>query len=367
MALTVLSVAYPFAPVGPDAVGGAEQVLSALDRALVARGERSIVIACEGSSTAGRLVATAPVPGRISNEIRRHAWCAHRQAIEGVLREEKVDLVHLHGIDFDRYIPEGVPVLATLHLPLDWYSAAIFEPRPSLFLHCVSEAQHAGRPTGGRLLPPVPNGVPSRLFETRQRKRSFALMLARICPEKGVDIALEASRIADFPLLIGGAAFPYEAHRRYFEERVAPFLDAGRRFLGPVGFERKRRLLAAARCVLIPSLVAETSSLAALEALASGTPVIAFPNGALPSLIKDGVNGFIVRNAAEMAQAIAAAEALSPDDCRFSVIDRAEERMVDRYLDHYRTIAPHAIRSVWPRNQQGGGSTLSGRVPLRQT
>ncbi|HET7411861.1 MAG TPA: glycosyltransferase, partial [Pararhizobium sp.] len=250
MVLTVLSVAYPFAPFGPDAVGGAEQVLSTLDRALVEQGHRSIVVACEGSAAAGRLVAIPREPGAIDNESRERAWAACRSAIAGVLQSERVGAVHLHGIDFFEYLPEEAPTLATLHLPLDWYPSAIFRPRANLRLHCVSEAQHATRPEGSDLLPPIPNGVSQKLFETAARKRDYAFVLSRICPEKGIHLALEACHLAGVPLLIGGQVFPYEAHQRYFEESVAPLLDRQHRFLGPLGFDRKRRLLAAARCVL---------------------------------------------------------------------------------------------------------------------
>jgi glycosyltransferase involved in cell wall biosynthesis len=339
MVLTVLSVAYPFAPVGPDAVGGAEQVLSALDRALVAGGQRSIVIACEGSAAAGRLIAIPSGAGMVDDEIRRRAWAAWRLAICDVLRRETVNVVHMHGIDFFEYLPQDAPTLATLHLPLDWYPASIFRPRANLLLHCVSQAQHATRPQGAELLPPIPNGVPQELFDTSCRKRGYAIMLSRICPEKGVHIALEASRLAATSLLIGGQVFPYEAHQRYFEESVAPLLDARRRFLGPLGSTRKRRLLAGARCALIPSLVPETSSLSAIEALACGTPVIAFPNGALPSVIDHGRTGFIVNDMREMADAISEAAKLDPTACKAAAARFSSERMTARYLDVYRRIA----------------------------
>lgn len=349
MSLTVLSVAYPFAPVGPDAVGGAEQVLSALDHALVERGHRSIVLACAGSVTAGELVVLDLPPGGIDDVARRRVWTACRAAIDRLLRREAIDVVHLHGIDFHAYLPRTAPTLATLHLPLDWYPQTIFRPQPNLWLHCVSQAQHESRPAGANLLPPIPNGVSRRLFETACRKRGHAIMLTRICPEKGVDIALEAARLAGVKLLIGGQVFPYEAHRRYFEERVRPLLDGSRRFLGPLGFDRKRRLLAAARCALVPSLVAETSSLSAIEALACGTPVVAFASGALPSLIEHGRTGFIVKDVREMADAILAAGDLDPAACRAAAAARFSlKRMTARYLDTYRMIADAAAAGTAP-------------------
>jgi len=357
MPLTVLSVAYPFASVGPDAVGGAEQVLSALDRALVRNGHRSLVIACEGSVAAGELVPLSVPAGRIDDEVRRRTWAGLKRLIEKVAAAEKIDLVHLHGIDFHAYLPDRVPTLATLHLPLDWYPDWIFEPRSNLWLNCVSEAQHRTAPAGASLLPPIANSVPQKLFETRQRKRDHAIVLSRICPEKGIHLALQACRLADVPLLIGGQVFPYEVHQRYFHDEVVPLLHSRRRFLGPLGFNRKRRLLAAARCAIVPSLAAETSSLSAIEALACGTPVIAFPNGALPEVIEHGRTGFTVNDVSEMAEAITAASSIDPEACRAAAWERfSPNRMERRYLDLYGKLAG-VVRTLQSRR----GESVLGR------
>lgn len=354
MALTVLSIAYPFAPVGPDAVGGAEQVLSALDHALVSNGHRSLVIASEGSSTAGRLIALPPARQAITEQVREQVWQELRRLIAAVLASEKVDVVHLHGIDFHAYLPDSASAIATLHLPLAWYPDWIFHPRPNLWLHCVSEAQHRTAPAGASLLPPIANGVPQRLFTTRQRKRGYAMVLSRICPEKGIHMALQACHKVGLPLLIGGQVFPYEAHERYFTEEVEPLLDGRRRFLGPLGFDRKRRLLAAAQCVLVPSLVAETSSLTAIEALACGTPIVVFPNGALPDVIEEGRTGYVVRNVEQMAEAIAAAASLNPSDCRAAAARRFPPgRMEQLYLELYQCIA--GVKDL-PRRAEWGAT-----------
>src|SRR5690349_11565555 len=122
MRLTILNVAYPLAPVGPNAVGGAEQVLTHLDAALVCAGHQSLVIAREGSRTAGTLLAVPHVEGVLTDETQKWAQHQQRTAIERALHHWPVDLVHLHGVDFHEYLPpSGVPVLATLHLPPKWY------------------------------------------------------------------------------------------------------------------------------------------------------------------------------------------------------------------------------------------------------
>lgn len=346
-ALHVLSVAFPFAPAGVDAVGGAEQVLASLDLALVQAGHRSTVIACAGSQVAGTLVEV-PLPcGPITEAARATAHTAVRHAIARTVRDQRVDLIHLHGIDFAAYLPPpGVPVLATLHLPPDWYPAAALSPsRPNTWLHGVSASQHralrALAPHARALLPPIGNAVPvAALGAARHCRHDFALMLGRVCPEKGQHLALQAAHAAGVSLLIGGQVFPYEAHRRYFDEQVAPLLDRRRRFLGPLGFARKRRLLTAARCLLVPSLAAETSSLVAMEALACGTPVVAFAAGALPEVVADGRTGFIVRDVAEMVAAIGRAGEIRPQACRAAAWARFDlPRMTDAYLSRYHRLA----------------------------
>ena len=171
-------------------------------------------------------------------------------------------------------------------------------------------------------------------------RRDYAAALGRICPEKGFHLALDAARTAGVSLLLAGAVFRYAAHEAYFAREIAPRLDHRRRFLGPLGFVAKRRLLGAARCLLVPSLVAETGSLVAMEALACGTPVIAFPNGALADVVEHGVTGFLVRDEHEMAEAIGQAGSLDREACRAAARERfSAARMVGQYLDLYRRLA----------------------------
>src|ERR1700716_1243993 len=111
MSLTILNVAYPLAPVGPDAVGGAEQILTALDEALVLAGNRSVVVACEGSVTRDVLIPTVPVQGPLDESAWALAQTRHRAAIRQALATYPVDLVHVHGLDFDQYLPPpGLPL-----------------------------------------------------------------------------------------------------------------------------------------------------------------------------------------------------------------------------------------------------------------
>jgi CelD/BcsL family acetyltransferase involved in cellulose biosynthesis/glycosyltransferase involved in cell wall biosynthesis len=342
--LTVLNVAYPLAPVGPDAVGGAEQVLTTLDTALVQRGHRSLVLACHGSSSLGRLFTIPRLPCPLTSALRRNLAQRYRAVIDQIVEREAVDVVHLHGLDFHGYLPRmAVPVLATLHLPPSWYPAEVFRPeRPHTYMNCVSESQRQGCPASAALLPNVPNGVDLSRLSPEPPRDDYVLLLGRVCPEKGMHLALDAAHAAGLSLLIAGEVFPYPDHIRYFASEVEPRLDAWRRFIGAVGRTGKARLLARARCLVVPSLVPETSSLVTMEALASGTPVVALPSGALPDLIDHGRTGFLVKDVPAMAQAMLDASALPGTPCRQVAEARFSSRaMCDGYLGLYAELAAH--------------------------
>jgi glycosyltransferase involved in cell wall biosynthesis len=328
-----------------DAVGGAEQVLAQIERAAVEHGHRSIVIAMEGSQVAGELVAIPRQDGLLDVEA---AHAAVREALDHVLKAEDVDIMHFPGLDFDKYFPaNGPPALVTLHLPPDWYSDTIWTD-PRIQLYCVSASQQKRCPDSR---PVIPNGIDLASFRPRWRKCNFALMLGRICPEKGFDIGLDSASQAGIPLMIGGEVFGYQAHRQYFERKVLPRLEGTRhRWLGPLGFERKLRLLRAASCLLIPSLAQETSSLVAMEAAASGTPVIAFRSGALPEIVEEGRTGFLVDDGCQMAEAITRITQIDPHECRRVAEERFPlVRMTTAYMEAYQNAFERDWRNLYDR------------------
>src|SRR4051812_10432539 len=181
-------------------------MLSLIERSLPRFGHRAVVVACAGSRTQGPLVPVAPPAGPIDDAVQAAVHAAQADAIGVALRRYSIDLIHMHGIDFHRYLPPaGVRVLVTLHLPPDWYPSEVFRlERPETWLHAVSPAQHRACPACPTLLPPIENGVPVGELRLSLTRRHFALVLGRICPEKNQHAALEAATCAGLPVLLGG-------------------------------------------------------------------------------------------------------------------------------------------------------------------
>ena len=344
--LTVLTVAYPFVPIGPDAVGGTEQVATAMDRAVSEAGHRSVVVASAGSDVTGRLFAVPPCPPCLTDELidQHHAYM--REAIAAALSEERVDVIHMHGIDFADYLPPpGPPLLATYHLPIPWYPKhAIHLDRGRSWLQCVSARQQRDIWPNPLLLPFIPNGVDLQSF-ARPREPSgepggYALMLTRICVEKGIHDAIDSTAAAGVKLVIAGEVSAHEAHQEYFEQEIAPRLGPNACFIGPAGVERKAQLLAGARCLMVPSTAEETSSLVAMEAAAAGVPVIAYGCGALPEIIENNRTGILVDTFDQMVDAVRRIGDIDSDTCRAVARARFDLRhMTTRTIDRYRALA----------------------------
>ena len=341
MRLTVLSVSYPLAKVSPGTAGGAEQVLATIDKGLVREGHRSLVLAPAGSRCAGLLIPASVPSSVLDDEAKREARRIFRRLLDRTLMQHSVDVVHMHGIDFLDYLPDGdVPAVVSVHLPLEWYPRdAICGFRPNLKLVSVSEFQARNSHAGCVIDCVIPNGVDIEEFRPARKTGDYALAMGRICPEKGFHLALDAVERTGANLILAGTVFEYPEHRRYFDSMIAPRLNNRVRFIGPVGGKRKRFLLAGAKCLLIPSQVQETSSLLAMEAMACGTPVIAWRRGALPEIVSDGRTGFLVSSIEEMANAIARVDAINRVECRREAEYKFDSRdMVSKYLDLYESV-----------------------------
>jgi glycosyltransferase involved in cell wall biosynthesis len=340
--LTVLNVSYPLASVTESTPGGAEQILSMLDAGIVAAGERSMVLAPAGSKTYGTLLPGAAVPATLTDELHSNICREYKGTIERALRDFPIDVVHLHGVDFYNYLPDSnTPIVVTLHLPPHFYPQRIFYPvRKNVHLICVSSSQLHDCPRDADVYGVIPNGVPAVHFDYPRAKGNYAICMGRICPEKGYHLALDAATAAKVPLVLAGAVFGYASHREYFDRVLAPKLVSPHKFVGAVGGKQKAQLLAGARCLVVPSLVNETSCLVAMEAMACGTPVVGFRKGALVEVIEHERTGFLVDTPAQLRDAIEATQYLSSTLCRETAERRfPASRMVQQYLALYRKLA----------------------------
>ncbi len=308
-----------------------------VESGLVTAGFSSLVAAHAASQVSGRLLGVDVPGGLLTEAVRVGVERRLQESIDAAFAHAPVQLVHMHGIDFHRYrVPTDVPVLVTLHMPLGWYPPEIWTLPANVHLQCVSGSQRQTSPPEhhSRLLV-IENGValPSSV---NHRKGRFALILSRICPEKNLHVALDAARMTGMPVVLAGQVFAYPEHLRYFDEEIRPRLGRGVRYIGPVGGAEKQRLLARARCLLLPTVAEETSSLVAMEALASGTPVIALPSGAIPEIVEDRRTGFLVRDAREMADRLGRLDEIDPAVCRAVGRERfSAQVMVQRYLSLY--------------------------------
>ena len=350
--LRILYTAYPLIPVGPDSAGGAEQMLSALEDRMAARGHQTTVAACSGSSVAGDLLCTDG-DGVSQGRFESMSHESSRRIITAIRARQHTShafhLIHDTGGCLRSSAAEiDTPLLVTIHLPRYFYARGTFRDLPeNLFFNCVSQAQRAWFGDISRVIAVVPNGIALERFSFQAQKSDYLLWLGRICPEKGPHLALDAAERAGLPVVIAGQVYPFPSHQRYFRRWILPRLEKRRcpaRLLLRPTLEEKLELLKNARAVLVPSLVDETSSLVSMEAMASGTPVIAYARGALPEVVADGQTGILVRGLREMAEATRRVHRISPFDCR----QRAEEhfsasRMAGDYERLYRQVAGYQV------------------------
>jgi len=310
-------VAYPLLPVSERSAGGAEQILWALEKELAERGSQTEVAACAGSELRGKLIATGEITKLIRDGIDERER-EHTERVLSACANGNFDVVLDHSGHFFRHAAKvNLPVLATLHLPRTLYPEGIFEnPAKNLYFNCVSESQKAEFKDLPRMMPVVRNGIDVKRFPVGKRRADYVMWLGRICPEKAPHLAIDAAKKAGVPIIVAGQVYPFAWHQQYWEREVKPRIDHDQvRFVELPSFTEKVKLLSEARALLVTSQVAETTSLVALEAMACGTPVIAFSVGALKEVVtKD--TGFLVNSVDEMARACTTLDGIRALNCR---------------------------------------------------
>lgn len=321
------------------------------------RGVLTTVAASAGSKISGELCWTGE-PCSQPDDYERRRIEHEDNVIEFVRQRARegraFDLVHDMSGSFWRRAGEiDAPVLATLHLPRSFYPAQSFENIPAnVRFNCVSQSQSRSFSDLESMIGVVPNGIALDKFavpgsaqnsaDCADGNRKSLLWLGRICEEKAPHLALEIATRAGLPITIAGQVYPFSYHQQYFAREVVSRLKQmpNAAFLDSPSFEMKRELLRKAQALLITSLVDETSSLVAMEAAASGTPVIAFHRGALPEVVKEGVTGFLVEDVQGAIAACDHVNIISNAACAAHAQENfSSVKMADGYLQLYQRIA----------------------------
>jgi len=340
LGLRIAMIAPIWVRVPPTSYGGIELIVGLLADGLVDRGHDVTLFATADARTKAKIEAVFDRPhpdklGKTAPEIF-HVGTAYEK-----IRAGGFDIVHDHTFSAPVFGPTvRTPVLATLHGAVDDINYQYYRRfRDAVYYNTVSENQRAALPEL-RYVPTVYNTIDFAAYYVEPRKHDYLLCLGRLCPEKGAHLAIEAAKRLHVPLVLAGKVDPGK-DERYFREAVEPHID-GRlvTFLGEVDAERKRRLMAEARAFLLPIQWPEPFGLVMLEAMAAGTPVVAFDRGAAPEVVVPGVSGFIARDLNEMTEFIGRVDRLDP----YRVRECAENafpcgRMVDGYVDNYLHIA----------------------------
>lgn len=327
--------------VPPKTYGGTERVVSWLTEELVRQGHDVTLFASGDSQTSARLVGCWPTSLRLT-EPPVDCYIPHLLMLEQVRdRAAEFDVIHFH-VDFLSYPlfrNEPVPHVSTLHGRLD-----LPELQPLYDRYCdapvvsISDSQRSPLPWANWKAT-VYHGLPLDLFQpSTSCGGEYLLFLGRISPEKRPDRAIEIARRAGLPLKIGAKVDNVD--KAYFQEVIEPLLSTpGVEYLGEVGDTEKNELLCGSAGLLFPIDWPEPFGLVMIEAMACGTPVIAWRNGSVPEVIDDGLTGFIVE---EMEGAVDAVHRLHTLD-RAAVRARFEEaftsaRMARDYLRLYESL-----------------------------
>jgi len=229
----------------------------------------------------------------------------------------------------------NVPFLTTLHGRLDLaYLATMVRTFPDARFVSISESQRKPLP-GLNWLRTVHHGLPAGLFEVSLQSAGYLAFLGRIAPEKGPDVAIRLAKASGLPLRI--AAKISREENRYFKQQIEPYIDDKEiAFIGEVDERRKATLLGGAAALLFPINWPEPFGLVMIEAMARGTPVIAWRRGSVPEIIEDGVTGFIVETEAEALTAIRRIGQLDRGRIRQRFDQRfTAHRMAKDYCDLY--------------------------------
>ena len=327
--------------VPPRHYGPWEQFASLLTEGLVARGVDVTLFATADSATSGRLASVVARAYSEDPDVEpKVAECLHiAHAFE---RADEFDLIH-NSFDFLPLTYSGLvetPVLTTIHGFSSERILPVYQRyNESTAYVAISDAD---RHPSLDYLATIHHGIDTDAFSLHPSPGGYLLFFGRIHPDKGTAEAIDIALAAGLPLVLAGIVQDQE----YFDERVAPRLDGERvSFIGAVSAEERSELLGGAHALLHPIGFDEPFGYSVVEAMACGTPVVAFRRGSMGELIEDGKTGFLVDDVAGAVAAVDRAATLDRAAIRAQAVARfGVARMVDEYLQAYAEVL--RLRSV---------------------
>ena len=336
--LRIALIGPPFIEIPPRRYGGTELFIGNLASELYMRGHDVTVYGNGESSTPCPLKwryehSEWPLgdPMRAQLKNADHAAWAMKDAASWA------DVIHLNdvaGLPFTMFT--NVPTVLTIHHPHEPDLTEQYERYPDVCY--VAIAEWLGRAEPMPRVRVVHHGIPVSDYRVSSEKEGYVAFLGRMAPCKGPHLAIDAARRAGIRLKLAGEVQP--VFKEYWEQQVAPSVDGDQaEYIGEADFATKNTLLSNARALLFPIQWEEPFGLVLIEAMACGTPVLAFAGGAVEEIVRDGVNGWICSDVDDMARRIQSLE-ITPDACRsFVEANFSIARMADDYLEVYaRTI-----------------------------
>jgi glycosyltransferase involved in cell wall biosynthesis len=335
----IAQVAPLFESVPPALYGGSERVVSWLTEELVGLGHDVTLFASGDSKTKAKLVPACEVALWRDKECRE-TLPHHVRMMELLFRDvSSFDVIHFHCdyVHFPLVRRYPCATVTTLHgFPHGHDLRGLFEEYADVPLVSISNNQRAPLPAAN-WQGTVYHGLPESLHTFYPHPGKYLAFLGRISPEKGVERAIEVARRTGIPLKI--AAKIYEEDRNYFDRVIQPLLRANVstvEFLGEVGGAAKDEFLGRALALLFPIDWPEPFGLVMIEAMACGTPVIAWRKGSVPEIMQDGKTGFVVDSLEDAVRCIPRLTRIRREDCRRVFQERFRaERMATDYLRVY--------------------------------
>ncbi len=335
-------------PTPPKAYGGSELVVAELAEGLCALGHEVLAYVTGDSACAGQPISFHPSAVWPPDD---EAEIAHARFAFEDIKRRAVDVVHVHhGAALPFSAGASAPCLMTVHHARDEALVAAYARYPETRFVAISDRQRALHPELA-FAGVVHHGLDPTAYPLGSGRGGYAAFIGRFCVEKGVHAAIDAAGRAGVPLVLGGTPHEIDAAQTYFLTEVQPRIrseTANALWLGELGQSAKTSLLSDARALLFPIDWEEPFGLVMIEAMLMGTPVIAFPRGAVPEVVEEGVTGFIVRSVEEMAARLRQLDGFDRSHCRRRAVERwSTARMAEDYVALYRA----AIRTSDTKGQ----------------